>query len=41
MKKMVILDRDERKEICRRRRAMGGDRYDEVWYGVSVMSPPR
>jgi Uma2 family endonuclease len=39
MKTMVILDRDEQKEIIRRRRAMGGDRYDEVWNGVYVTSP--
>jgi Uma2 family endonuclease len=37
--KLVVLDRDEQKQIIRRRRAMGGDRYDEVWNGVYVMSP--
>ena len=39
MKKLVVLDRDDLKAIIRRRRRMGGDRYDEVWNGVYVMAP--
>jgi Uma2 family endonuclease len=35
----VILDPDELKEIIRRRRRLGIDRFDEVWNGVYVMSP--
>lgn len=35
----VILQPDQFKRILRRRREMGGDRYDEVWDGVYVMSP--
>jgi Uma2 family endonuclease len=35
----VILRPDQFKRLLRRRRAMGGDRYDEVWNGVYVMSP--
>jgi len=39
MKRVVVLDRDQQRFLLRRRRAMGGDRYDEVWNGVYVMSP--
>ncbi|MDR3638238.1 MAG: Uma2 family endonuclease [Isosphaeraceae bacterium] len=39
MKKLVVLDRDEQKRLIRRRRAMGGDRFDEVWNDVYIMSP--
>jgi Uma2 family endonuclease len=34
----VILPADELKKILRERRRCGGDRYDEVWDGVYVMS---
>lgn len=37
--KLMIEDPLEAKRIIRRRRLMGGDRYDEVWDGVYVMSP--
>lgn len=39
MKRVVVLDREQQRLLLRRRRAMGGDRYDEVWNGVYVMSP--
>lgn len=39
MKRLVVLDRDDMKALIRRRRATGGDRFDEVWNGVYVMSP--
>lgn len=35
----VINDRSVEKRLIARRRAMGVDRYDEVWNGVYVMSP--
>ena len=35
----VILQPEQFKRLLRRRRAMGGDLYDEVWDGVYVMSP--
>lgn len=35
----LILPKDDLKRIIRRRRALGLDRYDEVWNGVYVMSP--
>jgi Uma2 family endonuclease len=37
--KMVILDPEVTRELIRRRRRLGIDRYDEVWDGVYVMSP--
>lgn len=41
MKKLVVLDPkdDDVKRMIRRRRLMGGDRFDEVWNGVYVMAP--
>lgn len=35
----LILPPEELKRMIRRRRAAGGDRHDEVWDGVYVMSP--
>ena len=35
----VIIEPSELQRLIRRRRACGGDRYDEVWNGVYVMSP--
>jgi Uma2 family endonuclease len=35
----LILPKRDLKELIRDRRAVGGDRYDEVWDGVYVMSP--
>ncbi len=35
----VILQPSQFKRLLRRRRLMGGDRHDEVWNGVYVMSP--
>lgn len=35
----LVLPRDDLRRILRHRRACGGDRYDEVWDGVYVMSP--
>lgn len=35
----LIVPPDQFKRMLRRRRSMGGDRYDEVWNGVYVMSP--
>ena len=37
--KLIIDDPHQVKRIIRRRRLMGGDRYDEVWDGVYVMAP--
>jgi Uma2 family endonuclease len=37
--KMVILDPNTQKKLIRERRSTGGDRFDEVWEGVYVMSP--
>ncbi|WP_435016555.1 Uma2 family endonuclease [Tundrisphaera sp. TA3] len=39
MHKLVVLDPEDLKQIIRRRRKTGADRYDEVWDGVYVMSP--
>ena len=36
---MIVLDRDLEKRLIRKRRAIGSDRFDEVWDGVYVMSP--
>ena len=36
----LILDPDLRKRLIRERRRTGADRFDEVWDGVYVMSPP-
>jgi Uma2 family endonuclease len=36
---LLIDDPKLEKRLLRRRRLMGGDRYDEVWDGVYVMSP--
>ena len=36
--KMIVL-KDDFRRLLRDRRRMGGDRYDEVWNGVYVMSP--
>jgi hypothetical protein len=35
----VIIDPAELRRLIRERRECGGDRYDEVWDGVYVMSP--
>ena len=35
----VVLQKDQFQRLIRRRRRMGGDRHDEVWSGVYVMSP--
>jgi Uma2 family endonuclease len=35
----MILPKSDFKRILRERRISGGDRYDEVWNGVYVMSP--
>jgi Uma2 family endonuclease len=37
--KMVICDPIDVKQLIKRRRATGADRFDEVWDGVYVMSP--
>ncbi len=37
---MLILDRRQQNDLIRQRRATGADRFDEVWDGVYVMSPP-
>jgi Uma2 family endonuclease len=37
--RMRILDPSEMRQIIRRRRSNGADRYDEVWDGVYIMSP--
>ncbi len=37
--KLMIDNPHQVKRIIRRRRLMGGDRYDEVWDGVYVMAP--
>lgn len=37
--KLIIDNPHQVKRIIRRRRLMGGDRYDEVWDGVYVMAP--
>ena len=39
MPQFDIRDPYEVKRLLRRRRLMGGDRFDEVWNGVYVMSP--
>lgn len=36
---MMILDPDTRRALLRRRRRMGGDRWDEVWDGVYMLMP--
>ena len=36
----LIRDRGLERALIRRRRRLGLDRYDEVWEGVYVMSPP-
>ena len=36
---LLLLDRDEEQRLIRERQKSGGDRYDEVWDGVYVMSP--
>jgi len=36
---LLLLDRDEEQRLIRERQESGGDRYDEVWDGVYVMSP--
>ena len=36
---MVAFNRQELKALIRRRRAIGADRFDEVWNGVYVMAP--
>jgi Uma2 family endonuclease len=36
---LLIRDRSTSKRVIARRRALGLDRYDEVWNGVYVMSP--
>src|SRR5690349_15210347 len=33
-----VCDRDDAKRLIARRRALGHDRYDEVWNGVYVMA---
>jgi Uma2 family endonuclease len=38
---LVINDIYEFKRLIRRRRRLGHDRFDEVWDGVYVISPPR
>jgi Uma2 family endonuclease len=35
---MVILDRDQQREILRARKRSGADRFDEIWDGVYVVS---
>jgi Uma2 family endonuclease len=37
--KLLINDPDQVRRLIRERRRSGGDRYDEVWNGVYVMSP--
>ncbi|HEV3166591.1 MAG TPA: Uma2 family endonuclease [Isosphaeraceae bacterium] len=37
--RMLILDPTEQKRLIRRRRAIGADRFDEVWDGVYVIAP--
>jgi Uma2 family endonuclease len=37
--KLLVNDPDQAKRLIRERRRSGGDRYDEVWNGVYVMSP--
>lgn len=36
---VLILPKQSLREMIRERKRMGGDRYDEVWDGVYVMSP--
>ncbi len=36
---LLLLDRLEEERLIRERQESGGDRYDEVWDGVYVMSP--
>lgn len=36
---LVGMPKQDFERLLRRRRAMGGDRYDEVWDGIYVMSP--
>lgn len=36
---LLVLDRNEQDAMIRERQRTGGDRYDEVWDGVYVMSP--
>ena len=36
---VLVLDREQEKELIRDRRSRGADRFDEVWDGVYVMSP--
>jgi len=36
---MVSVEPGELRRIIRQRQQSGGDRYDEVWEGVYVMSP--
>jgi Uma2 family endonuclease len=36
---ILVTDANLKRELLRRRRAWGGDRWDEVWNGVYVMSP--
>jgi Uma2 family endonuclease len=36
---MIILGREEQRELIRSRKARGLDRFDEVWDGVYVVSP--
>jgi len=36
---MVVLDRRAQRELIRERRRAGGDRHDEVWDGIYIMSP--
>jgi Uma2 family endonuclease len=36
---LMMIPQEEFEELLRDRRECGGDRYDEVWHGVYVMSP--
>lgn len=36
---ILVTDSELKRKLLRRRRAWGGDRWDEVWNGVYVMSP--
>ena len=36
---LLITDQSLKRRLLKERRASGGDRYDEVWNGVYVMSP--
>ena len=39
MNRLLVLDRDYSRELIRKRRRLGQNRYDEVWDGVYFMPP--